>query len=118
MNQVNDTGDAFKVKHNWSLDDYLATAIDGHQSTGPTHHVVLRFDADIANLGEESIWNKTQKISKDEQGRVIVEFDTAALYAVERQVLGWGGRVAALGPVDLCQLIKVSISRLASSGKV
>ncbi len=95
------TDERFRLKNGFDLDKYLATAVDSHQSTGPVHHVKLRFVAEATALGEEYVSNATQKMSRDEKGRVIVEFDTGALYAVEREVLGWGGKVQVLGPVEL-----------------
>ena len=95
------TEKAFRLRGGFDLDQYLSTAVDSHQSTGPVHHVVLRFDKESANLGEEFMWNATQKMSLDSEGRVIVEFDTGALYAVGRQVLGWGGKVDLLEPPEL-----------------
>jgi predicted DNA-binding transcriptional regulator YafY len=98
IQKAEDTGESFRVKDDFDLDRYLATAVDGHQSTGPVHRVKLRFAKDAAALAEEYVWNATQKVTKDRVGRVIVEFDTAALYAVERRVLGWGGAAEVLVP--------------------
>jgi predicted DNA-binding transcriptional regulator YafY len=103
------TDESFKVKACFDLDGYLATAVDSHQSAGPTYRVKLRFAAEAAPLGEEYIWNATQKVSRDKEGRVIVGFATGALYAVERQVLAWGGKVEAPEPDRL----RASIARAA-----
>jgi predicted DNA-binding transcriptional regulator YafY len=112
MSEVTDTGEPFKTRDGWSLNQYLSTAVDAHQSTGPVHHVVLRFDADAAGLGEEYVWNATQRVTRDEQGRVVVKFDTGALYAVERQVLGWGGRVSAIIPKQLVDAVHSAAVRV------
>jgi proteasome accessory factor B len=99
------TDKTFRLRGGFDLDRYLSTAVDSHQSTGPVHHVVLRWSKESANLGQEFVWNETQKISHDFEGRVIVEFDTGALYAVERQVLGWGGKVEIVAPHELRRII-------------
>ncbi len=101
-----DTEQRFRVKDEFDLDHYLATAVDGHQGTGEIHHVKLRFTKEASHLGEEYVWNATQKVSRDADGRIIAEFDTGALYAVERQVLGWGGKVEVISPDQLRSLIK------------
>ena len=109
-----DTELRFRVKGGFDLDRYLATSVDGHQSTGKIHHVKLRFTKVPSHLGEEHLWNATQKISRDAQGRIVLEFDTGALYAVERQVLAWGGNVQVLEPQGLRNQIwqhAVSIAR-------
>lgn len=101
IRSINDTGEPFEMREGFDLDVYLSTAVDSHQSTGPVHRVKLRFAADAAALGEEYRSNGTQKVSLDALGRVVVEFETGALYAVERDVLAWGGRVEALEPREL-----------------
>jgi predicted DNA-binding transcriptional regulator YafY len=113
------TEKAFRVRGGFDLDAYLATAIDSHQSTGPVHRVKLRFAADATALGEEYVSNATQKMSRDEKGRVIVEFETGALYAVERDVLAWGGVVQVISPAQLCASVHgkvVSLQQLHSGG--
>ena len=113
MSEVADTDEPFKVRGGWSLDGYLSTAVDGQQATGPVYHVVVRFDAEVAHLGEEYVWNATQRVSpRDGQGRVVVEFDTGALYAVERQVLGWGGRVELLEPLAARDAISTAAAQV------
>jgi len=109
------TEKTFRLRGGFDLDQYLSTAIDSHQSTGPVHHVVLRFNKESANLGEEFVWNATQKISHDAEGRVIVELDTGALYAIERQVLGFGGKVEVILPDQLRSLIETRAESLLLS---
>ena len=101
IQSAEDTEDRFHVKDGFDLDTYLATAVDGHQSTGPIHRVKLRFAKEAAAVAEDYIWNATQKVTRDAEGRVVVEFETGALYAVERQVLGWAGKVEAVKPPEL-----------------
>jgi proteasome accessory factor B len=105
IQSAEDTEKRFRVKDGFDLDVYLSTAVDGHQSTGPVHHVKLRFAKESAAIAEDYIWNATQKVTKDRQGRIIVEFDTGALYAVERQVLGWGGKAVVLAPRQLADAV-------------
>ena len=109
------TDKGFRVKDGFDLDAYLSTAVDSHQSTGPVHRVKLRFSAEATALGEEYGWNATQKMSRDEEGRVVVEFETGALYAVERQVLGWGGKVEVILPAKLRFLIEARARSLLLS---
>lgn len=88
----------FTVREGFQLDRYLETSIDGHQSSLPPTRVRLRYSVEASSAGEAYIWNSTQKISRDKSGRVVVEFVTAATFAVERQVLSWCGRVEVLTP--------------------
>lgn len=117
IRSMEDTGDPFCVRDGFDLDTYLGTALDSHQSTGPIHRVKLRFSEEAAAYGEEYRSNSTQKISRDPEGRVIVEFDTGALYAVERDVLAWGGRVEVLEPRELREAVLSSADRAATVHK-
>ncbi len=112
IRSIDDTGEPFEVRDGFDLDEYLSTAVDSHQSTGPVHRVKLRFSADATALGEEYRSNLTQKVSRDSQGRIIVEFETGALYAVERDVLAWGGRVEVLEPRELREAVTASAAAL------
>lgn len=105
IQSVDDSGEPFSVKDNFDLDRYLETAVDSHQSTGPIHRVKLRFTKEASAMGDDYMWNATQKVTRDAEGRVVVEFETGALYAVERQVLGWGGGAEVLEPMQLRQSI-------------
>ena len=91
----------FEIRGGFDLDKYLETSIDGHQSTSPIYTVKLRFSKQASAAAEDQVWNRTQKQSWDSEGRLIVEFRTGALYAVERQVLGWGGAVEVITPPEL-----------------
>lgn len=114
IRSMEDTGESFSPRDGFDLDTYLSTAVDSHQSTGPVHRVKLRFSKDAAAYGEEYRSNQTQKISRDSQGRIIVEFDTGALYAVERDVLAWGGRVEVLGPKELRESVLLAAQNIIS----
>ena len=115
IHSAQDAEQRFRVKDGFDLDSYLATSIDGHQSTGKVHRVKLRFTKEASHLGEEFVWNATQNISREQSGRVVVEFDTGALYAVERQVLGWGGKVEVLAPRVLRSAIESNAAALLRS---
>jgi predicted DNA-binding transcriptional regulator YafY len=112
VRSAEDTEDRFRVRDGFDLDRYLSTAVDGHQSTGPVYRVKLRFAKEAAAVGEAYAWNATQTVTTDAEGRVVVEFDTGALYAVEREVLGWGGRVEVLEPQALRQQVEQAVEVL------
>lgn len=107
-----DTDRHFRMRSKFNLDAYLSTAIDGQQSAGRVYQVKLRFTTEAKALGEEFVWTPAQQLSRDRRGRVVVEFSTAALFEVERQVLEFGGLVQALRPLALRQRLARSIARL------
>lgn len=101
MRDVEDTDRTFFSGTGFNLDGYLATAVDGQQSTGPVERVVLRFKKEAAHLGREFVWNPTQRIMRHQNGLPVVEFNTGALYAVQWQVLACGGAVKVFSPPAL-----------------
>lgn len=109
------TDRAFKVKDGFDLDEYLATSVDSHQSTGPIYDVKLRFTAEATPAGEDFIWNRNEKKYKDKQGRLVLEFRTGALYAVQRHVLSWGGGVEVMGPEELRKSVEAAARAISAA---
>ena len=93
--------ETFNVRDKFSLDEYLEESVDAHQSKARRFKVKLRFTAEGTSGGQDFFWTKKQTVRNDKQGRLIVEFTTSALYAVQRHVLSWGGQVEVLSPPEL-----------------
>jgi predicted DNA-binding transcriptional regulator YafY len=95
------TDKPFSVKGGFHLDSYLSSAVDGHQSNLKPQKIKLRFTIEASAAGRDFVWNRNQRASHDRQGRLVVEFTTGALFAVERHVLSWSGGVEVLSPRKL-----------------
>ena len=91
----------FQVRANFNLDEYLQESVDAHQSKAGRFKVKLRFTQEGTPGGQDFYWTKMQTTRHDKQGRLIVEFTTSALYAVQRQVLSWAGQVEVISPPKL-----------------
>ena len=111
---ITDTEKAFTVRDGFTLDKYLTDAIAGQQSTGTAVPVKLRFTKESTPAGEAQIWHSKEKRSHDAQGRLVVEFKTAALFKVEREVLAWGGMCEILEPRSVRQSVAVAATALAA----
>ena len=95
------TDKKFRVKGGFTLDEYFRTAVDGQQSTGALQRMKLRYTVQASAAGKDTPWTRNDRQSYDDQKRLIVEFETAALYAVCGRVLASGGNVEVLEPKTL-----------------
>lgn len=82
------------------MDHYLADAFDGMQSTGEKVKVALRICTDAPKFVQDRQWSDNEVRRRDERGHVLVEFQTAALFAVEREVRAEEGWVEILQPAE------------------
>ncbi len=109
---ADDIDKRFKLKNRFNLDTYLRGSIDAHQSNAKASQVKLRFTCEASPAGEDFIWSDDQISTTDSQGRLLVEFSTRAIFAVERQVLSWGGGVEVLGPPVLRRAVSAATRRM------
>ena len=100
--------DGFTVRGKFNLDEYLEESVDAHQSKATRFKVMLRFTSEGTSGGQDFYWTKKQTTRNDEQGPLIVEFTTSALYAVQRHVLSWGGQVEVLSPPELRKSVRTA----------
>jgi len=68
---------------------------------GQIHHVKLHFMPKVANSVAEVKWHKTQKVTRKDDGSVIVEFRVDGLNEITWWVLGYGDQVKVLAPKAL-----------------
>jgi len=99
------------------MDQYLADAFDGLQSTGQTAKVVLRIAKDAPIYVRERPWSTNETRRQDDHGNTIVQFQTPALFAVEREVRAEAGWVELLEPAASRQNLHESGQALADAHK-
>jgi predicted DNA-binding transcriptional regulator YafY len=95
------------------MDTYLATAFDGYQSTGKLNQIALRVRKDAPPFVHQRQWSPHESRRRDRQGNDIIEFETPALFAVEREVLAEGGHVEFLKPLQSRQRLRDSARTMA-----
>jgi len=101
------TGTSFNMPKSF-MDNYLADAFDGMQSTGTKVKVVLRIRNDAPKFVQDRQWSERESRLRDAQGRVVVRFQTAALFAVEREVRAEEGWVEILEPVESRERLRMA----------
>ena len=104
--------EGFAVRDKFNLDEYLEESVDAHQSKATRFNVKLRFTSEGTSGGQDFYWTKKQTVHNDKQGRLIVEFTTSALYAVQRHVLSWGGQVEVLSPPELRKSVRIAAAAI------
>lgn len=97
------------------LDRYLTDSIDGIQTTGPKHKVILRIPKDAPPFVRERQWNDHETRRKDKQGNTLIQFRTAALFALEREILADAGSVQVLEPPETRARISAAARKLAKA---
>ena len=97
------------------MDQYLADAFDGYQTTGEKSKFVLRIRKDAPAYVQDRPWSENESRRADPAGNLIVEFQTAALFAVEREVLANGPWVEILEPLDCRQNMLTAAKALAAA---
>jgi predicted DNA-binding transcriptional regulator YafY len=65
----------------------------------------IEFSADAAELVAETVWHKTQRVKRHDDGRATVSFTIDGLDEIVWWVLGWSGRAKVIAPLKLCQLV-------------
>jgi len=93
------TDETFKQPPNF-MDHYLTDAFDGLQSTGPKMKVVLRIAKAAPAYIHARVWSDHESRRQDAAGNTIVEFQTPALFIVEREVRAEAGWVELLEPPE------------------
>lgn len=96
------------------IDRYLTDSIDGVQSTGQKHKVILRIPKDAPAFVHERRWSDRETRRKDKRGNTLIQFRTAALFIVEREVRAEGGWVQLLQPAEARQRLHESAQKLAA----
>jgi predicted DNA-binding transcriptional regulator YafY len=72
----------------------------------------LQFSSEIGTFAAEHIWHEGQTVEQNEDGSVIVSFETTQLPEVKRLVLGQGRTVKILEPKELVDEIKEELATM------
>ena len=77
------------------------------------HRVTVEFEQRVATWIEEREWHPSQKITRQIDGGVIIEFDVAITEELVAWVLRWGASAKVLGPAALIDRLRVEHTRAA-----
>lgn len=83
---------------------------------GEPKRILLRFDAEVAELVAEGRVHPTQKSQWTSAGELDVELRAPVCPPVMTWLLGWAGHVRVLAPVSLAQRVRREHERAAATG--
>ena len=92
------------------MEEFISTAL-GVWHDKP-EKVRIKFFPDIATRIAERIWQKDQKISKQDDGSIILELNVAVSYELVAWILRWGSFAEVLSPVRLVDMVRSEVRKL------
>jgi len=93
----------------------LADAFDGLQSTGEPVRVVFRIGKDAPLFIRDRQWSTHERRTAAPDGTVRIEFQTAALFAVEREIRAADGWVELLEPAESRARLRIGGQAIAKA---
>ena len=109
--QIEPTGQTFEIPAGFSAREYLSRMADERPAS--YYRVTVRFEADVAHLVRErkEAW---QHLVENEDGSVLLTFDTADLAWPCRWVLGYQDRATVLSPPELAAMVRDAARAVAA----
>ncbi len=105
------TGRTFERPKGFSLEKRLRGSFGVHSGEGQ-YHVILRFNARVADYVREKKWHESQQLSELKSGGVELRLKLSSLAEVERWVLSWGGEASVIKPPELIQAVRAAARRV------
>jgi len=68
---------------------------------GDPVHVVIRFSRDVARYVSESTWHASQRLTRQDDGSIIAEFDLTSTVEIKSWILSFGRHAEVLEPEGL-----------------
>lgn len=112
MQNVQLTKDRFEVPKDFNAKDYVDKTMGVWLSAKTNYKVRLLFSAEIGTFAAEHIWHENQTVKQNEDGSVVVSFETTQLPEVKRLVLGQGKTVRVLEPQELIDQIREEVDAI------
>ncbi len=97
--RINLLEDKFKRKSNIAPETYFEDSWQVY--SGEPVDVVIEFNSDAANVILSSTHHPNELIEKTDEGKVIYRVTTRGLEEIQRWILGFGGDVEVIEPVEL-----------------
>jgi predicted DNA-binding transcriptional regulator YafY len=101
----------------FSLKEYVGGGFEGVPATGPRTKVVLELAADAPPYVRERVWHAAERRTVTRAGRLRIEFATAAVFAVEREVMAEAGWVEMVAPREARKRVLAAARRALESHK-
>jgi len=92
------------------LEEFISTALGVWHDK--SEKVQIKFFPDVANRIAEQIWQKDQKIEKQDDGSIIPELNVAVSYELVARILCWGSFAKVLLLVKLVDMVRSEVKNL------
>ena len=106
------TKEHFEIPKDFNAKDYVDKTMGVWLSAKTKYKVKLLFISEIGTFAAEHIWHDGQTVEQNEDGSVVVSFETTQLPEVKRLVLGQGRTVQVLEPKELVEQIQEEIDAI------
>lgn len=113
ISDIEPTGGKFAIPVDFKLEKYIDPEM-GVWKTSSFYSVKLLFDRLLAQHARERKWHRTEKITENGDGTILVEFKTSQLMDLMRIVLSYGSHVQVLEPIELIDEIKKELADMSS----
>jgi len=104
----------FQMPEDFDLHEHLSKSFGVFHGDGDVH-VKVRFSPTVARYVQESQWHTSQKLTKQNDGGVVAEFDLDNTEEIKRWILSFGKHAVVLEPVELCQAVIEELTVLAAA---
>lgn len=101
----------FKVKPDFSLDEYLAKGFLAERGNEPVN-VAIKFDEYEARWIRERQWHPSQQIEELSSGELILRLKVGGIQEVKRWVMGYGPHAEVLEPEILREQFEDEIKKM------
>jgi predicted DNA-binding transcriptional regulator YafY len=105
------TSKKYVISPDFNFDTFIGTSF-GIMTEETEHHVKIRFDNEQAPYIVERQWQPGQNITHNQDGTVVLSFNSNSLYEVKRWVLSWGPSAKVLEPKELIDQVKKDAAAL------
>ncbi len=113
MLRIEPTGKTFERPRKFSLEARLRDSFGVHTGQGE-YHVVIQFNALVADYIREKKWHPSQKLRELSDGGVELSLTLSSFVEIRRWILGWGGAARVIAPQELAASVREAAQAILS----
>ncbi|MCS7237792.1 MAG: WYL domain-containing protein [Thermoguttaceae bacterium] len=113
MQQAELTDECFQRPENFDLHAHMADSFGVFHETGNTI-VRIRFAPEVSRYVQEKRWHASQRIFRENDGSIVVEFRLGGIEEIKHWILSFGGLAEALEPPELRRELAIEAQALAT----
>ena len=102
----------FTPKPDFNFDLFIGSSF-GIMTEDKEYHIKILFNREQAPYISERQWHTGQNITHNQDGTVVLSFNSNSLYEVKRWILSWGSNAKVLQPEELIGQIKEEAAALS-----